>query len=241
MGFKFIIFGQARSGTTTLLETLSLHPNINAITEPFNLGRAGWGYQYVDDNKSIEQVSNALKKLAKEVDGFKHLVEQGNNITNAAILDSADFVITLRRRNHIQTVLSNFICQQANHWRTDRSIVQNHNFISIDIDKFQDALEAQKSKFDYYDRYLIENSIPHLHLIYEDFYKSSPGDKYKIINSLFTSIGLKAVKKPEIISSIYQKLDPANSKLNSHDIYRKIPNIASLDKLSSDKNGFIFS
>ena len=181
MGFKFIIFGQARSGTTTLLETLRLHPHINAITEPFNLSRAGWGHQYVDDNRCLNQVSRALKQLTKEVDGFKHLVEQGSSITNSAILDSADYVITLRRNNHMQTVLSNFICQQANHWRTDRSAVENHIYVPIDMDKFKSALKLQKTKFKHYDDYLVKNNIPHYHLIYENFYQQSAGEKFKTI------------------------------------------------------------
>jgi hypothetical protein len=242
MGFKFIIFGQARSGTTTLLEVLNLHPQVNAITEPFNLGRSGWGHQYVNDNHSIEQVSRALEQLAKEVNAFKHLVEQGNEITNAAILDTADFVITLRRMNHMQTTLSNFICQQTNHWRTNKSIVENHIFKPVDIDKFKAALIAQKTKFQYYDEYLITAGIPHRHLLYENFYQKSAKNKYQTITSLFRDIGLRNIKEQDIITKVNQKLDPANSKLNSYDIYKKIPNIETLDKLFSCKEyGFIFS
>lgn len=241
MGFKFIIFGQARSGTTTLLEIMKLHPEVKAIAEPFNKTRGSWGKQYLVDNQDSSQIAVALRVLDNEVNGFKHLVEQASFEGNCKIINSTNCVISIHRKNHLQAVLSNFICEQTKHWRTDKQLVLNHKFKAIDLEHFQNALSWQKTKFTPYYEILMQRR--HQALLYEDFYSAelTPQTKLAEVQKIFTFIGLNRVADGSIINKILNLLDPKNSKLNSQESYRLIPNIDEIESLGSPENGYLFT
>lgn len=232
---KFVIFGQARSGTTTLLDLIRAHPQIKAIIEPFNPSRGDWGKTYVTDNKDLNQLKRALIGLDKEVDGFKHLIEQSSYEGNRLILDSTDRIISIRRHNHLKTVLSNFICRQANHWRHDKNRILNHNFVPIDMDKFKPALRRQKDKWDPYTSYLEKDNV--FSLTYESFYLGAPEEQLKTLQKIYTHLGLGPIRN---LKKVLELFEPANRQLNSPESYQRIPNIDQIAALGSDENGYLY-
>jgi len=165
MSKRFIIFGQPRSGSSTLVRVMGSHPQLKLIGEPFNKGRHTRKYQI----KQYSLTKKGLKELWSECNGFKHLVGQGSLEANKRILSSAEVIIVLRRKNHLQGVLSHSISRQSKHWDTDRSVVKNHKYHKIDIKSFKADLKRREVSFVQYDKYIQDNQLSHLNIFYEIF------------------------------------------------------------------------
>ncbi len=243
MSKRFLILAHARSGSTTLLKMVVAHPRLSAITEPFNKNRRLWGKEYITDNRDLQQVKAALAEVYSEVDGFKHLVEQSSYAGNIEIINKANTVITIRRNNHLQATLSNFICQQANHWRTNKRVVLSHKYKPISIEKFKKALAFQRDKLQSYDKFIGDNAIKHYKVIYEDLYssKKTMDEKLAIVQEIYNFIDVESLLGKKSFEQLKKLLDPVNSKLNSFESYKLIPNIDEIAELGSEENGFLFT
>ena len=150
---KVVVIGAARSGTSTLINTLQQHPQVRPVTyEIFNpnilhLGRepihANVLQIYIDTFKQYKLSKNnfekwdieklplirMIKETLRTCNGFKVLYEQLPRCSPAwkYILSSHIKVIHIHRRNHLERIVSSMAARKTQQWnvRPDDPPVQD--------------------------------------------------------------------------------------------------------------------
>lgn len=231
-----LIFAQARTGSTTLLEALRTHPRVRLLGEPFNPQRDEWASRLdlppVVDLRSLRQ---ALKLIERRYNGFKHLAGQfhfQDRELNHELLRRGYDVILLTRRNQLQGALSNLISRQAGHWGSDRSRLLAHAFEPIPLAKLERELHGRQEQAEHYRAFLVDARIRFLDLSYESLF--GPGlsleERFRALGSVFDHLGLRTPCDPKARERLTRLLDPAETKLNTPETYARIPNLAEIEK-----------
>jgi len=66
-------------------------------------------------------------------------------------------------------------------------------------------------------------------------------EKLRKLNAIFSFLGYDEIKDETILEKMKTHFDPLNSKLNSEETYRLIPNIYEVEReLGSPENGYLF-
>lgn len=130
---KFIIFANARSGSTLLVKSLDSHSKLNVMPEVLHdhydeminwrRERNLHTYEPLDSLSNYDEI---ISKIHSHIDGFKiiHL----NKVNISAIIDTVNRmnipVIILKRENIVKSVLSLCIARETKKW-------QNYDFQTV--------------------------------------------------------------------------------------------------------------
>ena len=247
---KFIVIGQARTGTTFLSHLLNSHSQIVCFQELFNpnnlkLHRIGWGIEGFPQDKDIRALwknkpidfleKQVFKKMPKKVlaVGFKmtyaqmiftckniglHSNPKVSNDTWKVILpylkNMSDLkIIHIKRKNKLETYVSNKMAIETNKWVKSNKFDTNNGELSIYID-YQDcmnwlnAVQAREEKFDDFWK-----NHAHLNIFYEELQK----DYNEQIDIIYNFLGLD-----------YEIAIPKTSKRSTKKISEVISNYVEL-------------
>ena len=244
---KFVIASLSRCGSTALHRVLSSSPGVKIAYEPTFFGLA----------LKPESVRKRAVKCLKRFDGMKHvwdpngwpfrgpvhassleLLARSEEMipANAALLDCADRVAILRRRNRFDRILSDLLGQQTDLWGHDpdmphapseasdyKAAVRRHEPSAIDPEVFAWYIRNSRA---WEDR-IVDALRPSARRIffYEDLFQADgPDARRSAWSELFEWLDVV----PDFLSPEVQEIIAPESKLNSADIYERIPNYREL-------------
>lgn len=233
------------------MELLNCHPDIRCVNEPFNPNKFCGKYLcQVDDLRSL---NNVLDEIWSSFNGIKHVWHasgwpfNGQHQFNTHLLVKGPArVLFLNRRNILRRAVSSQISKQTNVWffadESEREHVRSFEFRPLDIDwlarqlNFEmEAINEQKRLLDWY-------GVSYLELWYEDLY-GEPDWRRQVerVNRIIGFLGGCAITDEGAVSKMRELLDPKNSRMSSHSIYRRIPGIAEIEnEFGSDETGWLF-
>jgi hypothetical protein len=246
---KFLIFALARSGSTTLMQQLNLHPEIRCLHEPFNPGNPRRVIAGAADCLSLDK---AVEEIWKRHTGFKHVWDPTgwpfgtNRELNQHLLRRSDQrILFLKRRNILRRLISYEISRQANVWDgsdASRRKVAEFKFQPVDIEWISRTLRFEKQAISSYRQVIVSSGVDFLDLWYEDLFNSADQiAKIQTLNMIFGFIGYEPVSDERLKSQAKQLFEPSTAKLNSTSTYRRIPNAHDIEShLGADDTGWLF-
>ena len=262
---KFIIFAEARTGSTTLSIVLNIHPRINTAFEPFcpvtNVG-ISFSENYLKDSEKIEclpkqseffhwvhqypatVLKNILKEIHEKFNGIKHLSSSLPDEINQYLLSQPEYkIIFLSRRNLLQQFVSKNISCQSGEWMTNKQRVREHKYISIDFKNLKNEIEKYQQRIRKYKAELQKTNREFLDVHYEDIFDGnlSLEEKLKKIHQILDFLGFEWFEAELQINKVKELLDPKKRKLNSEETYQLIPNIFEIEQeLGCEETGYLF-
>lgn len=243
---SFVLFAQARSGSTILLRVLQLHPRLKVALEPFYHKYHTWNPEepnYIDHIVDIQSLEEQLALLYSRYDGFKVLDYQLPKELYMHMLLRPDIkVIALKRRNILQQAVSGFIAEQTGIWQKrdlKGELVDAYRSLEpIDLNDLKTNIEYRCEINKYYTEILMQKpSQMCLSLDYEDLYTPDVIRNRELICSVFSFLGLLV---PEI-KELDDLINPSIEKINSAQTYNLLPNAKIInEQLGSDETGWLF-
>jgi hypothetical protein len=242
----FVLFAQARSGSTVLFRILQLHPQLHIALEPFHHKYHSWNPEepnYVDFIVDIPSLEEQLVVLFSKYDGFKVLDYQlPTDIYTHLLLRPDIKVIALRRRNILQQAVSGFIAEQTGVWQK-RDMTGDVTDVykrlePIDLNNLKANIEYRLEVSRYYLEVLSRKPSEMCScLYYEDLYTSNMARNRESIRGIFYFLGLCMHDNPKLD----ELLDPRVEKINSALTYALLPNARVIDeKFGSEELGWLF-
>src|SRR5262245_21405971 len=118
---RIILFAHPRSGSSSLYQILQLHPVLNILEEPFNENFTSWhpdNPNYLERIHDIPSLDQQLAQIYATYNGVKVLDYQLADELIVHLLERPDcFILFLRRRNLLQSIVSALIAQQTGLWK----------------------------------------------------------------------------------------------------------------------------
>jgi len=241
----FVIFAQPRTGSTTLLRVLQLHPQLHISEEPFYEKYHEWHPDepnYVDLIEDIPTLEEQLTALFSRYDGIKVLSYQLPEEIYAHMLLKPELrVIALSRRNLLQQEVSGFIAKQTGIWQMsdlkgDLGCAYK-DLKPVDLAELKRHMEYVAHLYRYYSDVLSRKPRDmYLQLEYEKFYTADAARNRESIQTVFQFLGLDAPRTTELDDL----LNPSVSKINTPGTYAFLPNAKEIDReLGSDETGWL--
>ena len=241
---NFAILTYARSGSTSLTKSLRIHPDIKILGEPFhdptNNNKKFWHIKLVNNRDSF---ISTLGLIYSEHNGINHKIKHVPFGYNKYIIESGNYkIIYLYRKNILRNVISEQISKQTQEWGTRKDKILNYKFNPIPLKEVSRRLHENKKMFSEYRNYLRSQSINYYDLSYEQLYGDDVdiNKRMKIYYNILKFLGFHTDFTAEQVDRVRSILSPS-TKLNSVEIYRRIPNIDHIEKeFGSQENGYLF-
>lgn len=227
---NFIIFANARSGSTSLAKTLASSPDVQLSMETFHPKYTEWNPDEKDYSKTIkseEDMREALKEISKKYNAMKVLKYQfSKRIYSAMLLERDIKIINLSRRNAFDAALSSLIAQQTNIWqKEDESEVGELK--AIPIYKIQEIVEHYDEDNKYYAELLDRNKPKeHMDLFYEDIFSE---DNIENIDLIMKLAGFLNIEMPSE-KVIAKYMISSSASIETYKRYKDIPNWEEINK-----------
>jgi len=242
---RLILFAHARTGSTSLMHLLNLHPEIRMCHEPFHPSHSTWytnEENYVDLVKDEISLAAQLCKIFRRYNGIKTLSYQLPEKLYERLLARDDTkVIFLSRRNSLQAAVSGFIARQTNVWqRSDLETGGSRQVAQLEpvpVDQLRENLKYYWELDAVYHEFMSRKPPSSaLQIFYEDLYSSDLSKNREALRSIFRFLGLDMPQS----ENVDELLDPGQTKVTSSEVYRSIPNAALIDReLGSDDTGWL--
>jgi hypothetical protein len=249
---KFIIFSAARCGSTTLVRCLNCHPDIECIQEPFNPRH--FSGSYLGCVSDVGSLDDTLRELWTTYDGIKHVwhssgwpFEGKPELNRHLLLNSADRLLFLNRKNALRRIVSHEISLQTGVWsifgQEERARLTHFPFRPLDIPSIKAQLLTTEIAIAEYRELLDKTKATYLDVCYEQLY--DPGltleERDQTFNRIVTFVLGKPVDDERVLASIQQLCEPLNTRLNSEQIYRLIPGIDEVEQqCGAETTGWLF-
>jgi LPS sulfotransferase NodH len=221
---KFILFANARSGSTSLAETLNASPDVNMSIETFHPKYSEWNPEerdYSNTIKSEEDMHIALKEISEKYNAMKVLKYQfSKKIYSIMLLTKGVKIINLSRDNAFDAALSSLIAQQTNIWQKEDE-KEVGELKEIPVCKIQEIVENYDEDNSYYAK-LLDNNKPgeHIDLVYEQIFSEDNEENMQLIEELADFLEIR-VPSRDIIAKY---MVPSSASIDSKKRYRDIPN-----------------
>jgi LPS sulfotransferase NodH len=231
---RFIIFANARSGSTSLAKTLASSPDVNLSMETFHPKYSEWNPDERDYSKTIkseEDMKEALKEILKKYNAMKVLKYQfPKEIYSAMLLEEGIKIINLSRRNAFDAALSSLIAQQTNVWQKEDE-GEDKELKEIPIYKIQEIVEHYDEDNRYYAELLDENKKgEHIDLVYEDIFSEDNEENIKLIQDITIFLEIRMPTKDVIAKYMI----PSSASIESKKRYKDIPNWEEIEEEFKD-------
>jgi LPS sulfotransferase NodH len=228
---KFIIFATARTGSTSLARVLGESSDVKMAIEPFHEGFSKWNPEEKNYSKLIvdsETMNQALDDLFSRYTAIKVLDYQLDPEVYYSMLKRKDFkILFLRRKNIVQSVLSNLVAEKTSEWHKQDNIEIYKNLKPINLDKMSEMIDYVTAMNSENAKFLEKNRKgDYLPLYYEELYSDSleqNNANLKVICD-FLNISLP----PE--EAIKKYMLPSEAKINYLNIYRDVPNYKEIEQ-----------
>lgn len=221
---NFIIFANARSGSTSLAKTLASSHDVKLSMETFHPKYSEWNPDERDYSKSIrseEDMKEALKEISKKYNAMKVLKYQfPKNIYSAMLLEEGIKIVNLSRKNAFDAALSSLIAQQTNVWQKEDE-GKEVDLKEIPIYKIQEIVENYDEDNRYYSDILDEKkSEDHIDLFYEDIFSENNKENIKLIQDITSFLEI-SMPTEDVIAKY---MIPSSASVESKKRYKDIPN-----------------
>lgn len=241
---RFVILTHPRTGSSSLARSLSIHPDIELLGEPFHKpNQQQKKIWYINKVQDIDSFISTLDLIFDNYNGIKHFLHHVPFEYNKYIIESNNFkIIHLYRKNILKNVISGLISEQAQEWGVQKEKILRHSFKPIIIEKVSKRIHKRKYIFEKYRQYLKLNSIPYFDLCYEDLYGNHIGidKRMDIFSNILDFLDFRTHLNEEQVNQVRSIFNPS-TKLNSIETYQRIPNIHEIEKeFGSPENGFLF-
>lgn len=221
---KFILFANARSGSTSLAKTLASSPDIFLSMETFHPKYIEWNpneKDYAGTIKNGKDMENALNEISKKYNAMKVLKYQfPKEIYSTMLLAEGIKIINLSRRSAFDAALSSLIAQQTNIWqKEDEKKVEDLK--EIPIYKIQEIVENYDIDNQYYAELLDKNKPgEHIDLFYENIFSEDNKQNIDLIKEItkFFKITMPSEK------IIAKYMIPSSASIETIKRYTDIPN-----------------
>jgi LPS sulfotransferase NodH len=247
---RFIIFSLPRCGSTTLQRLLNCHASVRCVGEPFHphLGRYR---QTATDSISLKKV---LRKIWASYNGIRHTWElsgwpfaKESHLNEEILADRGHKIIFLNRRNSLRRIVSHHISAESQIWsifdQNDREKMLHFKFKPIETAWVEHQLNTENRVVANYRRLLLESRVDFLEVWYEDLYDvgacAQPG--LHALNGILAFLGYDPISEPNVLTRVAELFDVRNTKLNSAETYRLIPQIEAVERrFGSNESGWLF-
>ena len=243
----FVLFAQARSGSSNLLRMLQLHPKLRIAEEPLHEKYHKWHPgepQYVKLIKDVPTLEEQLAALFSKHDGIKVLDYQLPEEIYAHLLLKPELkVVALRRRTLLQQLVSGFIAEQTGIWKMwdlkGELACAYKDLKPIDPLELQRRIEYSLDLRRYYGDVLSRKPVEMcLQLEYENLYTQDVEHNRESVRAVFEFLGLTLPETP----GLGGLLNPRVSKINNTDTYALLPNAREIDEqFGSEGTGWLFT
>ena len=220
----FVIFTWARTGSSSLCRILNQYDDIRIKEEPFN---HKIGVKLApNDMVGLDRVLNTLWTSHS---GVKHNWGLSRRQNIHLLMNSDVEVVFLWRRDSLARELSLYLSQQTGRWGAfgkDRDHILAGTYEPIDIEILERRMVAHSIEVEGYRRLLMKSGRDYFEISYEELYdpETTLETKHRVVNTLVKFLGRDTSLGDEQLNKVLQTLDPAKTKLNSEDSYRRIPN-----------------
>jgi LPS sulfotransferase NodH len=221
---KFILFANARSGSTSLAKTLASSPDIILSMETFHPKYIQWHPDEKDYAHTIhneKDMKDTLIELSKRYNAMKVLKYQfSKNIYSSMLLENDIKIINLSRKNAFNAALSSLIAQQTNIWqKEDEGEVKE--LTEIPIYKIQEIVKHYDEDNDYYEKLLDEKKPnKHIDLFYEDIFSENNEENIDLIKEITEFLDITMPSK----KIIAKYMIPSSASIETSKSYTDIPN-----------------
>lgn len=240
-----VIFAHARSGSTSLVRSLNLHPDLTLAEEPFHPKYGVWHpdeRSYIDTIVDSPSLDLALEEIFSKYNGIKVLDYQLPNDLYCRLLQRDCKVICLRRRNILKTIVSNLVAAQTSIWHiSDLNSATEQQYKTLqplDLNDIENRISYHNELQAIYRPIISQKPAPlRMFVDYEDLYTDSLSRNRDALRKIFEFVGLLMPESAEI--DLF--LDPNRSRILASEIYDLIPNATEIENLFGNKNtGWLF-
>jgi hypothetical protein len=245
-GERILLFAHPRSGSSNLYQILQLHPMLEILEEPFNENFVDWqpgNKDYLGLVQDVESLDDQLAEIFTHFNGVKVLDYQLSDELVEHLLLRPDFrVVFVRRRNMLQTVVSNLIAEQTNLWKKwdmIRSLESYYDGLQpLDLDDVQARVEMLSWHMQLCESILDRRADGRvLKIDYETFFFAPREEQAEYVEVAWRFLDLEPISALDL--EYY--LRPEFTKLNSPATYRLLPNAKEVNDLcGSDSQGWLF-
>lgn len=237
---RVVVLAHPRSGSNSLVQILERHPSVSIINEHYSSWDSN-NPDYVSRLRSGEPIRSLLDELLADYTGLKVLSYQLNDDELTALLERADLkVVALRRRNLLETAVSQVLAESTGLWKTwdaDRPLE--------DYYRGQPALDvtmvARRQEWSRDEAARVAAAISTLgsdralRVVYEDLYEGSLDDGRALVNRIWAFLELEPPEDPAIDHFLSDAVRQSRGST-----YGQIPNLAEVEAaLGSDVDGHL--
>jgi hypothetical protein len=241
---RVVVVAHPRSGSNSLVEILDLHPDIAMLNEPFNENFTTWelgNENYLERVRDVSSLAAVLDEIFADYTGIKILTYQLPAELLGHVLLHRDYrVVVLRRRNLLETAVSNLIALQTNLWKTWDATAPLEDYYRalrpLDLNEVRRIIKGTQALNAQVDSVLADRRDGVLHIAYEDLFLAPPDRQQSQLAELWSFLGVPSIEDPRV----REYLDPAAVQMASIDTYGQLPNAAEINqRLGSDEIGYL--
>jgi hypothetical protein len=245
----FVLFCEARTGSTTLMRIFNLHAEIHCLDEPFNHDYSPAYAGRVTGTESLDQV---LAEIWQTHNGIKHVADPSGwpfketGLNHNLLLNPGHDLILLTRRNRLRRAVSVEIARQTGVWQPwneeDRNRSWLFKYSPIPTARLRTRLDADAHFLEDVNSDVRIRAGRSFALDYDDLFGDTHNQTIAIVNKMIAFLGLDAFQ-PATVSKILEILDLNTSVTasDSQNLYRLIPNIDQIEaELGSAETGWLF-
>jgi len=241
---RVVVLAHPRSGSNSLVEILDRHRDVSIVNEPFNENFASWGPanpDYVARLRNGELFGDLLDELFAEFTGLKELSYQVDDDALATLVGRPDVkVIALRRRNVLQTAVSQVVAERTGLWKTwdaERNLEDYYSGLpALDVAELASRMQWTCDETARIDAAVAALEPAHLiRLDYEDLYESTPAEARAVVSDIWSFLALEPVDAAAVdhfLSDAVRQARPST--------YGQLPNLAEVEAaLGNDATGHL--
>ncbi|MGH3688074.1 MAG: hypothetical protein ACRDSM_24135 [Pseudonocardiaceae bacterium] len=245
----FVLFCEARTGSTTLMRIFNLHTEIRCLDEPFNHDYSPTYAGRVTGAESLDQV---LAEIWQACNGIKHVADPSGwpfkeaRLNRRMLLNPDHDLILLTRRNRLRRAISVEIAQQTGVWQPwneeDRNRSWLFKYSPISTARLRARLNADARFLEDVNSAVRSRAGRSFVLDYEDLFGDTHGQTIVIVNKMMTFLGFDTFQST-IVPKILEIFDLYTSVTasDSQNLYRLIPNVDQVEaELGSAETGWLF-
>jgi LPS sulfotransferase NodH len=250
----FILYSPQRTGSTTLACLLDCHPGVRCALEPFNPGYTGPAAYLCQLLRQTQGIDAAIRSLWETFNGCKHIwhadgwpFRDDPTLNHRLLVSCSASIILLQRKNLLRRAISGQISAQIGIWvpssKEDWRLIREHHFTALDIGQLRADIASERAEHDRVCALAAASGKPWIEVSYEDFFADGlPMERQlEAVQALFAFLGIDRVTDEARLAKMRRLFDPAYTGFQNAASYRKIPNIAEVEReLGSVETGFVF-
>lgn len=245
----FVLFCEARTGSTTLMRIFNLHAEIRCLDEPFNYD---YSPAYAGKITNTESLYQVLAEIWQTHNGIKHVADPSgwpfkeSGLNHNLLLNPDHDMILLTRRNRLRRALSVEIARQTGVWQPwneeDRNRSGLFKYSPIPTARLRARLDADARFLEDVNADVRIRAGRSFVLDYEDLFGDTHNQTIVVVNKMLAFLGLDNFQSVSVYK-ILEMLDLRTSVTasDSQNLYRLIPNIDQIEaELGSAETGWLF-